>query len=49
MLLDKISEFYNLWMESWVQADNDKEIYPTQNKGKSVVTERFTRALKNTI
>ena len=36
-------------MESRFQADNDKEMHLTQNEGKSVVAERSTRALTNTI
>ena len=33
-------------MKSWLQ-DNDKEMYSTCNKRKSVVAERFIRTLKN--
>ena len=33
-------------MKSWLQ-DNDKEMYSTWNKRKSVVAERFIRTLKN--
>ena len=46
--MDKGSEFYNRSMKSWFQ-DNDIEMYSTHNKGKSVVTERFIRTLKNKI
>ena len=35
-------------MKSWLQ-ENDIEIYSTYNEGKSIVGERFTRALKNKI
>ena len=35
-------------MKSWLQ-DNDVETYSTHNEGKSVVAERFIRALKNKI
>ena len=35
-------------MESWLQ-DNDIEIYSAHREGKSVVGERFIRALKNKI
>ena len=35
-------------MKSWLEK-NAIEIYSTQNKGKSVVAERFTRTLKNKI
>ena len=35
-------------MKSWLE-NNDKEIYSTQNKGKSVIAERFFRTLKNKI
>ena len=44
--VDKGSEFYHRSMKSWLQA-NDVEIHSTQNKGKSVVAERFIRNLKN--
>ena len=35
-------------MKSWLEK-NDKEMYSTHNEGKSVVAERFIRALKNKI
>ena len=35
-------------MKSWLQ-DNDIEIYSANNKGKSFVSERFIRTLKNKI
>ena len=44
--VDKGSEFYNSSFKKWVQ-DNDIAMYSTQNKGKSVVAERFIRTLKN--
>ena len=46
--VDEGSEFYNRLMKSWFQ-DNDKEMYSTHNKRKSVVGERFMRTLKNKI
>ena len=46
--LDKGSEFYNRSMKSWLQ-DNHIEMYSIQNKGKSVLTERFIRTIKNKI
>ena len=33
-------------MKSWLQ-DNDIEMYPTNNEGKSVGAERFIQTLKN--
>ena len=44
--VDKGSEFYNRSMKSWLEK-NDIEIYSTHNEGKSVIAERFIRALKN--
>ena len=35
-------------MKSWLQ-DNDIEMYSIHNEGKSVVSERFIRTLKNKI
>ena len=46
--VDKGSEFYNRSMKSWLEK-NDIEMYSTHNEGKSVVTERFTRTIKNKI
>ena len=43
---DHGSEFYNRSMKSRLQV-NDMEIYSKHNKGKSVIDERFIRALKN--
>ena len=46
--VDKGSEFYNELMKSWLEK-NDIEMCSTHNEGKSVVTERFIRTLKNKI
>ena len=46
--MDKTSEFCNRSIETWLQ-DNDIEMYLTPNEGKSVVSERFIRTLKNNI
>ena len=46
--VDKGSEFYNNSFKKWLQ-DNDIVMYSTNNKGKSVVAERFIRTLKNKI
>ena len=46
--IDKGSRFYNRSVKSWLEK-NDIEIYSTHNEGKSVVAERFIRALKNKI
>ena len=35
-------------MKSWIEK-NDIEMYSTRNEGKSVVTERFIKTLKNKI
>ena len=35
-------------MKSWLEK-NETEMYSTHNEGKSVVSERFIRTLKNTI
>ena len=45
---DKSSDFYNRSMKFWLQ-DNDTENCSTHNEGKSIVVERFIRALKNKI
>ena len=48
--VDKGSKFYERSMKSWLQLqDNNIEMYSTHNEGKSVVTERFIRTLKNKI
>ena len=46
--IDKGSEFYNASFKKWLQ-DNDIVMYSTNNKGKSVVAERFIRTLKSKI
>ena len=46
--VDKGSEFYNTSFKKWLQ-DNDIIMYSTNNEGKSVVAERFTRTLKSKI
>ena len=46
--IDKGIEFYNNSLNNWLQ-DNDIVMYSTNNKGKSVVAERFIRTLKNKI
>ena len=46
--VDKGSEFYNNIFKKWLQ-DNDIVMYSTNNKGKSVVAERFIRTLGNKI
>ena len=46
--VDKGSEFYNSSFKKWLE-DNDIIMYSTNNKGKSVVAERFIRTLKNKI
>ena len=45
---DQGSEFYNSHSKKWLK-DNEIEMYSTYNEGKSVVTERFIRTLKNKI
>ena len=46
--VDKGSEFYNNSFKKWLK-DNDIEMYSVHNEGKSVVTKRFIRTLKNKI
>ena len=46
--VDKDSEFYSKSMKSWLK-DNDIEMSPTHNEGKSVVAERFIRTLKRKV
>ena len=46
--VDKGNEFYNNSFKEWLK-DNDIEMYSIHNEGKSVVAERFIRALKNKI
>ena len=45
MWVDKESEFYNRSMKSWLEK-NDIKVYSTHNEVKSVIAERFVRALK---
>ena len=45
--VDQGSEFYIVF-KKWLK-DNNIEMYSTHNEGKSVVTERFIRTLKNKI
>ena len=47
-LVDKGGEFYNNSFKKWMQ-DNDIAMYSTYNEGKSVVSERFIRTIKNKI
>ena len=44
--VDQGSEFYNRVFKKWL-SNNDIIMYSTFNEGKSVVAERFIRALKN--
>ena len=46
--VDKVSGFYNRSMKSFLE-NIDMGIYLTHNDGKSFVTERFIRTLKNKI
>ena len=46
--VDKGNDFYNRSMKLWLEKNNI-EIYSTHNDGKSVVTERFIRTIKNKI
>ena len=46
--VDQGKEFYNIPMVIWLNA-NYILMYSTHNKGKSVVAERFIRALKGKI
>ena len=48
MWVDKVSEFYNTSMKSWLEK-NGMEMYSAHNEGKSVIGERFIRTLKNKI
>ena len=43
--VDKVSEFYNRSMKSWLEK-NDMEMYSILNERKSVLAERFIRTLK---
>ena len=44
----KGNEFYNIF-KKWLKEDNGIKMYSIQNEGKSVVAERYIRALKNKI
>ena len=46
--MDKVSEFYNRLLKSWLQ-DSDIEMYSTYNKRRSVVAERSIGTIKNKI
>ena len=46
--VDQGSELYNNIFKKWLK-DNDIIMYSTHNEGKSVVTERFIKTLKNKI
>ena len=46
--VDKGSGFYNKSTKSWLEK-NDIEMHSTHNEGKSVVSQRFIRTLKNKI
>ena len=46
--VDKGSEFYNSHFKKWLK-DNDIEMHSTHNEGKSVISERFIRTIKNKI
>ena len=46
--VDKGNEFYNNSFKKWL-PDNDIVMYSTNDKGKSVVAERFIRTIKNKI
>ena len=48
ILEDKGSRFCNSSVKEWLK-DNDIEMYLTNNKGKSVLAERFVRFLKTKI
>ena len=46
--VDKGIKFYNCSVKKWLKVNNF-EIYPLNNKGKSVVAERFIITLKTNI
>ena len=48
MWVDQGGEFYNNLFKNFLKI-NSIEMYSSYNKGKSVVTERFIRTLKNKI
>ena len=43
-----MGEFYNNKFKDFLK-NNDIEMYPTNNEGKSVIAERFIKTLKNKI
>ena len=45
-MVDKSRQFYNRSKKLWLQ-DNTREMYSAFNEGKYVITERFTRTLKD--
>ena len=46
--VDQGSDFHNNSFKKWLK-ENNREMYLTYNKGKSVATERFIRTFKNNI
>ena len=48
ILVDEGCKFYNISMKSWLRG-NGMGIYSTHSKGKSIVTKRFIRTLRNKI
>ena len=48
ILVDEGCKFYSISMKSWLQG-NGMGIYSTYSKGKSIVTKRFIRTLRNKI
>ena len=46
--VDQVSEFYNNSFKDFLKINNT-EMYSTYNEGKSVVAERYIKALKNKI
>ena len=46
--VDQGSAFYNNHFKKWLK-DNENSMYSTYNEGKSVLTERFIRTLRNKI
>ena len=46
--MDKLSEFYNRSVKSWIQ-DNNIEMSSAHSEGKSVVAKKFIKTLKNKI
>ena len=48
MWIDKVSEFYSRSMKSWSQ-ENTIKMHSTHKEGKSIVAEKFIRAIKSKI